>query len=111
MIRNLTAKLVYRPTGVSELFDLVADPRETVNLYESAPHASLRAELLGRLLDHHILTSDVTPTYVDKRSPPQYPHVVPLNDPWAVPGAVGVEAREAAPASEDLLAINGVVQE
>ena len=110
MIRNLTAKLVYRPTGVSELFDLVADPRETVNLYESAPHASLRAELLGRLLDHHILTSDVTPTYVDKRSPPQYPHVVPLNDPWAVPGVVGAEA-EAAPASEDLLAINGVVQE
>ena len=35
MIRNLTAKLVYRPLGISELYDLTKDPRELENLYNS----------------------------------------------------------------------------
>ena len=33
MLRNLTAKLVHRPLGNSELYDLVQDPRELQNVY------------------------------------------------------------------------------
>ena len=104
MIRNLTAKLVYRPTGVSELYDLVVDPRETANLYTSSAHATLRAELLVRLLDHHVLTSDVTPTHTDRRGLPKFPYLLPSSDPWAAPMTM-TPTRE-----DDPLAINGVSQ-
>lgn len=51
MIRSATAKLIYyhgQPEG--ELYDLVADPNETKNLWLSPAHASLKQELLNELL-------------------------------------------------------------
>ncbi len=35
--------------GQWELYDLVADPKETTNLYESAPHAAVRASLQAEI--------------------------------------------------------------
>lgn len=112
MIRNLTAKLVYRPTGTSELYDLKADPRELVNLYAStAPaHQALRVDLTNRLLDWLLLTSDVTPAVLDPRGTPQYPHPIPP-DPWAAPEAARRAAHALQPSPADLLAVNGVVQD
>ena len=52
MIRNLTAKLVYRPLGISELYDISNDPRELDNLYDSKieKHVNLRKELKDKLM-------------------------------------------------------------
>lgn len=103
MIRNSTAKLVHRPTGVSELFDLVADPRETVNLFGRPSHARLQTDMMTALLDWLVLTSDVTPEHTDSRGGAPYPHALPAFDPWANPVSV--------PSPLDYLAINGVLEE
>lgn len=83
MIRNATAKLVYRPTGVSELYNLVEDPRETSNIYSLPSAAALRSELKEKLLDWEVLTSDTTPVYKDPRGPPKFPYPITPGDPWA----------------------------
>ena len=103
MIRNSTAKLVHRPTGVSELFDLVSDPRETTNLFGKPSHAQLQSELMAALLDWYVLTSDVTPEQTDNRGGAPYPHALPSFDPWAAPAST--------PSPLDYLAINGVIEE
>ncbi len=82
MIRNLTSKLVYRPTGVSELYDLTLDPRETRNLYLDPAYSSLRANLTAQLLDWMVLTSDITPDNLDSRDLPPFPNPI-APDPWA----------------------------
>jgi len=112
MIRNLTSKLVYRPTGVSELYDLVSDPRELSNLYASAApaHAALRSDLERRLLRWYALTSDVTPTAVDSRGPPQVPDPLPGGDPWAGNPARGA-GSEGYAAQDDLMVVNGVIED
>ena len=84
MLRNLTHKLVHRPTGISELYDLVADPRETTNLFLAPAAAVARQELMLALLDWHILTGDVTPDATDSRGTPGYPHPIPAGDPYVV---------------------------
>jgi arylsulfatase A-like enzyme len=61
MIRTATHKLVQRPRGVSELYDLRADPQELHNLHGQSAHAGVRHELECRLLDWYVRTSDVTP--------------------------------------------------
>jgi len=102
MMRNYTAKLVYRPTGVSELYDLVTDPRETQNLYNVPSASSLRAELKEKLLDWEVLTSDTTPVFTDSRGTPKYPpRPMPKGDPWA-----STNVWQA-----DYLKVNGVLQE
>ena len=106
MVRNLTAKLVYRPTGVSELYDLAADPRETANLFGAPAAAALRGEMLSKLLDFHVLTSDVTPDEADSRGAPAYPHPLAPGDPWA--SRLDVGARAHSPPVTDPLALNGV---
>jgi hypothetical protein len=78
MIRNATAKMVYRPRGASELYDLSVDPRELWNVYSNAseggsPYSALRAELTSELLSWMVLTSDVTPTEYDDRGLPPAP--------------------------------------
>jgi choline-sulfatase len=78
-MRNATAKLVYRPRGVSELYDMVADPRELLNVIDTASFAPLRAEMTAELLRWLVLTSDVTPTDDDPRGLPATP-VPPF--PW-----------------------------
>eukprot|EP00039_Didymoeca_costata_P024404 m.10206 g.10206 ORF g.10206 m.10206 type:complete len:545 (+) comp4220_c0_seq2:22-1656(+) len=88
MIRNLTAKLVHRPTGMSELYDLAADPRETNNLWNNPKSQNLQVEMVQKLLDWMVLTSDVTPVSLDSRGPPKYPFPIPPGDPWAKPGTM-----------------------
>lgn len=61
MARTASHKLIYRPHGQSELYDLEADPLELDNRYDDPGRIETRRELEGRLLDWSITTSDVTP--------------------------------------------------
>lgn len=108
MIRNVSHKLVHRPTGVSELYDLVADPRETKNLFSDPGAAALRQGMLMDLLDWHILTGDVTPDSVDSRGAPRYPHPIPPANPYAQPLAGEGDAPVVPWAGEDIFAVNGI---
>lgn len=78
MLRTLSHKLVYRPTGVSELYDLKSDPLELTNVFASSQYSDLRTEMMTNLTRWIVLTSDVTPTVVDSRGPPKYPY--PINE-------------------------------
>ena len=60
-IRTLDHRLVRRPLGVSELYDLRADPRELHNVHGQAEHAQAQRDLEARMLDWLIHTSDVVP--------------------------------------------------
>jgi arylsulfatase A-like enzyme len=71
MIRTQTHKLIRRPGGQSELYDLVADPRETCNRIADPGYATIRGELEGRLLDWYIHTAGVTPLTPDPRGFPK----------------------------------------
>ncbi len=70
MIRTLTHKLVHRPTGVSEFYDLRSDPRELANRYHDPACAADKAVLEQRLLNWYIQTSDVVPFDQDPRGLP-----------------------------------------
>jgi choline-sulfatase len=96
MMRNASHKLVYRPSGVGELYDMQADPRELTNLYNNPTYAALQVGALGSsseqcplnnamcelqatmttdLLNWLVATSDVTPIVDDDRnSPPSPPY-------------------------------------
>jgi arylsulfatase A-like enzyme len=68
MMRNASAKLVFRPApGTSELYDLAADPGESSNLYGSAAGSALQAALQLDMLAWLTQTSDVTPALEDPR--------------------------------------------
>jgi arylsulfatase A-like enzyme len=67
MMRTASHKLVHRPTGVGELYDLAADPRELYNLHGAKEYAEIQAALERRLLDWTIQTADVTPYGEDPR--------------------------------------------
>ena len=67
MIRTATHKLVHRPTGICELYDLIADPQELTNRHADPQYAEIRGQLERRLLDWLIQTSDVTPFEMDPR--------------------------------------------
>ena len=81
MIRNLTAKLVYRPLGISELYDLTEDPRELNNLYKSNVlyHTKLKEELQKQLMEWLVQTGDVPPLRNDHRGPPPFPSPITQN--------------------------------
>ncbi|MFK5584106.1 sulfatase-like hydrolase/transferase [Serinicoccus sp. LYQ131] len=49
MLRNDRHKLVVNPDSVNELYDLLEDPDEMVNLYESAEMDGVRRQMLQRL--------------------------------------------------------------
>jgi choline-sulfatase len=70
MIRTLTHKLVYRPLGDGELYDMRADPCELRNLYRDPQHAGIRQTLEKRLLEWLIQTSDVIPHRYHLRGAP-----------------------------------------
>lgn len=78
MLRNLTHKLVYRPTEVSELYDLVPDPKELNNVYNDKKYLECRNELEQQLISWLILTGDVPPLRSDSRGTPKYP--VPITE-------------------------------
>ena len=67
MLRTMTHKLVYRPQGLNELYDLLTDPRELDNVYGQPAHADEQHRLQSRMLDWLIETSDVTPFDEDPR--------------------------------------------
>ena len=69
-MRTTTHKLVRRPLGVSELYDLAADPRELHNVYGQPAYAAVQSGLERRLTDWLIHTSDVVPAGEDPRSVP-----------------------------------------
>lgn len=58
MIRTSTAKYVYSPHGMDELYDLVSDPHERVNLIDAPGYHDVRADLRKRLLDWMTATDD-----------------------------------------------------
>jgi len=72
-IRTREHKLVLRPRGESELYDLVNDPRELHNVYNDAIYSGVRDELSQRMLEWYIATSDVVPFGRDARSLPDFP--------------------------------------
>ena len=54
MVRTLTHKLVFRsdptdPDHNSELYDLVKDPQETMNVYNKPEYASVQSQLKEKL--------------------------------------------------------------
>jgi hypothetical protein len=79
MLRNASAKIVYRLTGVSELYDLAADPLEGMNRWGQPAYAALQARMQGDLLAVMVATSDITPSFEDDRNAPPSP---PAPFPW-----------------------------
>ena len=79
MLRNASAKIVYRLTGVSELYDLAADPLEGMNRWGQPAYAALQERMLDDLLAFMVATSDITPSVEDDRNAPPSP---PAPFPW-----------------------------
>ena len=74
MIKTPGLKLVLRPGGQSELYDVEKDPRELHNVYGDRSYAGAQQDLIARLLQWYVLTADVAPPDKDPRgSPPYYP--------------------------------------
>ena len=71
-IRTMTHRLVRRPLGVSELYDLAVDPLELHNVYGDVQYATVRGDLEQRLLDWYIHTADVVPPLEHPRSLPRF---------------------------------------
>jgi choline-sulfatase len=70
MVRTQAHKLIHRPGGTSELYDLAADPQELSNLYDQREFSPIRQDLERRLLDWYVQTADVTPFEEDPRGLP-----------------------------------------
>ena len=71
--RNLTHKLVVRSDPQdrdhdSELYDLVNDPWEKVNLYDDPGYAGIKTALKEEILEWYIKTSDITPYSICSRT-------------------------------------------
>jgi arylsulfatase A-like enzyme len=66
-LRNERFTYVHRLYEGDELYDRVADPRETRNLSGDAAHADLERALRDRMLDWTISTADVIPWEPDGR--------------------------------------------
>ena len=72
MIKTADHKLVLRPGGLNELYDVAKDPRELHNVYGQHSYASAQQNLLERLLHWYALTADVAPFDKDPRGSPPY---------------------------------------
>jgi arylsulfatase A-like enzyme len=70
-IRMRDYKLVARPDGQSELYDLRKDPQELHNVYGDRAYASQQEGLHARMLDWYIRTADVAPKKHDPRGFPR----------------------------------------
>jgi choline-sulfatase len=71
MMRTLDAKLIRRPLGVSELYDLKTDPLELHNVYGKPAYRELQKGMEMDLLDWAIHTADITPLHEDPRGLPK----------------------------------------
>ena len=69
-IRTQHHKLIYRPSGECEFYDLKEDPRELTNRYCDPSCAGAREQLESRLLAWTVETADVTPFEIDPRGMP-----------------------------------------
>jgi choline-sulfatase len=69
-IRTPDYRLVHRPDGVSELYDLKKDPRELNNVYPDRSYSAAREMLHAQMLDWYVRTADVAPK---KRDPRGFP--------------------------------------
>ncbi len=67
MIRTNQHKLVLRAYGDNELYDLVQDEKELVNLYNDSNYSDVKSQLKERLLQWYLETSDVVPFEEDPR--------------------------------------------
>lgn len=67
MVRGRRWKYISRTAGSDELYDLEADPRETINRIDDPDAAAPLAELRGALLQWLQTTSDVVPRDFDRR--------------------------------------------
>ena len=108
MMRNRTHKLIYRATGVSELYDLASDPRELRNLYGNKDASNLQNDMSARLLNWYVQTSDATPGFLDPRGSPKFPYPLPTADPWAAALPTSTDTSVEEPNPFDYLTINGV---
>lgn len=71
MARSMTHKLVRRPGGVSEFYDLANDPRELDNVHGRAEHADAQQALEQAMLDWYVHTADTVPFEKDPRGFPE----------------------------------------
>ncbi|MCB0081530.1 MAG: DUF4976 domain-containing protein, partial [Caldilineaceae bacterium] len=69
-MRTNTHRMVYRPTGQNELYDMAADPQELNNVHGQPAYADIQRQLERRLLEWYVQTSDVTPFDMDPRGLP-----------------------------------------
>jgi arylsulfatase B len=58
-VKDTRYKLAYPAAGQFELYDLVADPLETTNLYASAPHAAALASLQAKIAELEADASEI----------------------------------------------------
>jgi arylsulfatase A-like enzyme len=73
MVRTKTYKLIRRPQGESELYDVKADPQELRNLYGEVSTSEIQQTLQTKLLDHYLNTTGIAPMDKDPRNfPPFY---------------------------------------
>jgi choline-sulfatase len=70
-IRTRDYRLVHRPDGVSEFYDLKQDPRELHNVYGNRSYASQQSSLHAQMLDWYLRTADVAPRKTDPRGFPK----------------------------------------
>ena len=74
-IQNYYYKLVYRPLGVTEFYDLKKDPNTLNNIYGSSQqndYNNVINTMIMELLQWFVLTGDVTPMLMDPRGMPPY---------------------------------------
>lgn len=71
MIHTSDYKLVMRPDGVSEFYDLKKDPRELSNVYGDKTYFTAQEDLQRRMLEWYVRTSDVAPKKLDPRGFPK----------------------------------------
>lgn len=78
MIRNVFYKLVFRPLGISEFYDLKNDPKQLNNLFYNQSISNdlqiIKQNMLFNLTSWYVQTADVTPILMDPRG---VPHQVP----------------------------------
>ncbi|MEO7144767.1 MAG: sulfatase-like hydrolase/transferase [Bryobacteraceae bacterium] len=73
MIHTGEYKLVLRPDGQGEFYDLKRDPRELHNVYGDRSYARPQESLHTQILDWYIRTADVAPKRHDPRGFPKPP--------------------------------------
>jgi len=61
MIRTEKHKLVWRPKGQTELYDLAEDPHELQNVFDREDYTQVQRDLERRLLEWQTCTGDVVP--------------------------------------------------